>query len=159
REPSPAARELMLVAARKKHRAVPAFIEEMARSVQSSRNADQINTLGTLLESSQVREIVPDRTLQKLSDFGLRLAGDSKLDLHLRVAGVRLVGYGAEQRVSVARGLAAFLAPQTPEELQEAAVRRLGGVGAAAQEELIKAWRGLGPRRRAAALTALLSQE
>jgi putative membrane-bound dehydrogenase-like protein len=153
------ARELMIIAARKKHRAAPALVADMARLIQQAPDAEQINSLAAILESTQVREIIPNSTLKDLSHFGLKLANDPNSEPGLCVAAIRLVGFGAENWVDAARGLAKFLSPQTAEELQEAAVRRLGQIGGAGHEQLIKAWRGLGPKRRAVALGGLLSQE
>jgi putative heme-binding domain-containing protein len=113
--------------------------------------------LAAVLETVAVAEIVESRTLGSLSEFGMRLAADERAELGLRAAAIGIVG--APGSLGSAERLAKFLTPQSAEELQEAAVARLGRLGWAGDDVLISAWRGLGPKRRAAALASLLTRE
>jgi putative membrane-bound dehydrogenase-like protein len=76
-----------------------------------------------------------------------------------REAALRLLGRGAERRAADLAALAALLAPQTPVELQAAAVQALAKSGDDAVPGLLMTpWSGYGPELRSRVLDALLAR-
>jgi putative membrane-bound dehydrogenase-like protein len=87
------------------------------------------------------------------------LIADSAASLEQRRAAVGLLGLAAERRDEDLRTLATLLAPQSPVELQLAAVAALARIDTKATPELLLAgWSGYGVQLRAAALELLSSR-
>jgi putative membrane-bound dehydrogenase-like protein len=87
-------------------------------------------------------------------------AANNSADLELRSAAVRLLGRGRDQRDTDLKLLGTLLTPQTPPELQEAAIAALGRLRDESIPSLVIAhWRGLVAARRTQALDALMSRD
>jgi putative heme-binding domain-containing protein len=77
-----------------------------------------------------------------------------------RVAALRLVGRGLDQQIEDLDRLAALVSPQSPSELQQAAVAALGNLNRPQVPTLLlAAWKGISPARRGQVLDVLLSRE
>jgi putative membrane-bound dehydrogenase-like protein len=73
---------------------------------------------------------------------------------------VRLLGRGLDQHEEDVKRLASLLVPQTPEDLQAAAVTTLGKLrDARVPELLLKGWKGYGPALRSRVVDVLLQRQ
>ena len=89
-----------------------------------------------------------------------RTAANPEAELADRLAAVRVLGRGADGQDDRLRCLAELLAPQTPLELQLAAVETLGrSPNARASELLLSDWTRHGPKVHAAVVAVLLWRE
>jgi len=89
-----------------------------------------------------------------------RVAADAGQPPPARAAALSLVGREAARRAADLEFLTGFLGPQTPAELQLAAIRALGKTADAAVPTLLaRQWGGLGPASAAAAVDELLGRE
>ncbi len=87
-------------------------------------------------------------------------AADNAAELELRTAAVRLLGRGRNQRDVDLKLLGNLLTPQTPPELQQAAIAELGRLRDESIPSLLIAhWRGLVAARRTQALDALMNRD
>jgi putative membrane-bound dehydrogenase-like protein len=88
------------------------------------------------------------------------LAGDEKAPVPERVAAVRLLGRGLDRPQEDVKLLADLLVPQTPEDLQGAAVATLGVLrDPRVPEVLLRGWKAYSPSLRGRVLDALLGRE
>ena len=87
------------------------------------------------------------------------VAADAGAALPERVAAARIVGRGRTQQAEDVELLAGLLGPQSPAELQLAAVASLGRINRAnVPEKLLASWSGYGPAVRAAVLDLVTSR-
>ncbi|HYG78089.1 MAG TPA: PVC-type heme-binding CxxCH protein [Planctomycetota bacterium] len=134
----------------------------------------QMNALSVLLEAirrrgaslEKLRSSAADALtteLEKISairENARTLAAASDTEASLRAAAVRLLGYDNEQRESAAEILKPLLAPQTPTDLQLAAVKSLARLGGErVPENLLGGWNTYGPSLRSAIADELLSRD
>jgi putative heme-binding domain-containing protein len=96
------------------------------------------------------------KDLSSLFAAARQTAADAKAAPAERAEAVRLLGRGLDHQSEDAALLAALLVPQTPDEVQAAAVAGLGRLrDAAVPELLLRGWRGYGPGRRTQVLEVL----
>jgi putative membrane-bound dehydrogenase-like protein len=100
------------------------------------------------------------RRLDGLFAAARELAGDAKAPVSERAGAVRLLGRGLDRQKADLALLASLLVPQTPDEVQSAAVATLGrSRGAQVPELLLRGWAGYGPARRGQVLDVLFSRD
>ncbi|MGE5191976.1 MAG: PVC-type heme-binding CxxCH protein, partial [Deltaproteobacteria bacterium] len=143
---------------------------------QNGKFADwQFTAFARLLDSlarrneSLVKKInpakVPDTdkilvAVDRLYTAARQLSANPGAAVEVRIAALRLLGRGRDQEKSDLDTLASFLAPQTPPELQQAAVQALGRLrNDRIPGLLLEAWRGYGPARRSQVLDLLASRD
>ncbi|MBI3864601.1 MAG: HEAT repeat domain-containing protein, partial [Planctomycetia bacterium] len=108
---------------------------------------------------------LPDRDallegVDRLIVAARRIAAEDSAEIDLRLAALRLLGRGRDNREADLKLLQALLGPQSSPELQEAAVAALGRSRDESVPELLFAhWRALSAPRRAQALDVLLSRD
>ncbi len=87
------------------------------------------------------------------------IVGDATVAPSVRVAAVRVLGRGRGKQAEDTELLASLLSPQTPRELQLAAVGSLGRINrSGVPEKLLSGWAGYGPEVRNAVLDLLTSR-
>jgi putative heme-binding domain-containing protein len=102
----------------------------------------------------------PSPNLRDLRQVAQRTAANPAAELADRLAAIRVLGRGANGGDDDLRCLAELLAPQTPLQLQLAAVEALGrSPNARACELLLSNWTGRGPKVHAAVVAVLLWRE
>src|SRR5262249_43595870 len=99
------------------------------------------------------------KRLETVFEAARKVVPDAKAPLPERVQAVRLVGRGLDHPDADQGTLAGLLAPQTPENLQTAAVATLGQLqGLGSVEILLKGWKGYTPKLRSHLLDVLLGR-
>jgi putative heme-binding domain-containing protein len=129
----------------------------------------QFAALGTLLDAldgrgSSLAQLAKDgdevgaavKDLAGLFAAAREVAADGKAPAAERAQAARLLGRGLDRRPEDAALLAGLLVPQTPDELQAAAVAGLGRLrDARVPELLLHGWKGYGPALRTQVLEVL----
>jgi putative membrane-bound dehydrogenase-like protein len=131
----------------------------------------QFTTLASLLDSLDQRNASLE-DLHHAGDADLRgaVAGlaalfaaartttaDHTAPLSDRASALRLLGRGVDHRTEDVKALQDLLVPQSPDELQSAAIAALGRLrGPEVPAALVRGWRGFGPGLRGQALEVLL---
>ena len=135
--------------------------------------ADQLAALARWLDSlparktslDQLTKVADDplaarlRELPALFEHARQVATDPSRLLDIRVAAIALLGRERAKAEDDSHRLAALLAPQTPADVQAAAVRAIGRAGGPAPELLLRDWAQHSPQVRAAAADVLLARE
>src|SRR5262249_14148102 len=85
---------------------------------------------------------------------------DKKADKSDLLLAIRLLGRGLDRQAEDASTLAALLVPQTPDDVQAAAVTALGKLrDPKISEVLLRGWKGYGPGLRAGVLDTLFRRD
>ncbi len=96
----------------------------------------------------------------KLLAFARRQAADPAATLADRIAAIQLLGRGATEQKQDLAQLAELLAPQSPPQLQSAALAAIAAVGQSQTPAiLLQAWRSRSPRLQSEILQVLLSRQ
>lgn len=132
--------------------ALGAVVESLDRRNQS---------LGRLLDAvDEASRATAKNRLASVCDAARRLLGDTARPLDARLSAARVVGRFPEHASDDAKTLSSLLAPQTPTELQEAAVAAIARLpGTAAPDLLLAGWRSHSPRIRSVIVDLLLARE
>ena len=148
--------------------ATATLLKEVGTPENGKHAAWQFAALGTLLDALENRgkslaDLAKDDslspTIKDLSGLfatARELAADRKASAADRAQAVRLLGRGLDHQAEDTLLLAALLVPQTPEEVQSAAIIGLGRLrDGRATELLLKGWKGYGPALRTQVLELL----
>jgi putative membrane-bound dehydrogenase-like protein len=128
---------------------------QMARLASLLDTLDQgRSNLRALIEASGRRELTS--AIKEILAAARSVAADPKAPAPDKLLAIRLLGRGLDQLEDDRRLLASLLAPQQPEEIQAAAVQRLGGMrDAGVPEQLLASWKSLSPKLRGHVLDVL----
>jgi putative heme-binding domain-containing protein len=100
------------------------------------------------------------KQLDKLFDAARALVADPHAARAEQVLALRLLGRGPDQHQEDVARLAAFLTPQTPDDLQAAVVTGLGQLrDPHVAQTLLQGWKGYGPKLRSQVLEVLFQRE
>jgi putative membrane-bound dehydrogenase-like protein len=164
---------LRLASAQGNATATGALLKAVARTAGGKHAPWQVAALATLLDALEQR----NSSLAELAkgDAGLKTAveglgelfaaarataADARATREQRLQAIRLVGRGVDRQQEDAALLAKLLVPQTPEEVQVAAVAALGRLrDARVPEVLLGGWNGYGPGLRSQVLEVLLRRD
>lgn len=129
----------------------------------------QFAALATLLDALDARNASLAKLIQQagtdggvlgLFDAARATARDPQAPVARRRESLRLLGRGPDRQSEDAALLAALLVPQTPDELQTAAVAALGRLrGTDVPALLLRGWRGYGPALRGQVLEVLARRD
>ncbi len=119
---------------------------------------DQNRLSLALLAKEAKRPDLLDQLQRVFSDARI-IAADPKAALGDKILAIRLLGRGLDHVQEDRKLLTTFLTPQLPEDVQAAAVQRLGGIfDPRVPEQLIAPWKSLSPTVRSQVMDALLSR-
>ena len=119
----------------------------------------QLETIRVLLDSAGSSRNQPSEKLSAMLKSARALASDASTPQPLRVAAVRLLGSDASDRQADLSVLASLLTPQTPADLQTAAITSLSRMrDATASHVLLLDWKTYSPSLRVQVLDALLNR-
>ncbi len=134
-------------------------------------SAEQMLRLASLIETLEASQLSLQALAKELRDGNLiervekvfvtarELAGDEKSAVGDKVLAIRLLGRGLDHWDEDRRLLAKFLSPQLPEDVQAAAVQRLGGIfDPRVPNQFVAAWQSLSPSVRNQIVDVLLSR-
>jgi putative heme-binding domain-containing protein len=145
---------------------VRAFVERLTSPRDGRHETWQWSGLATLLEANRRRTPSAGEpstryeSIGKMTAEARTISADAKTDAGVRVQAIRVLGYSKTDRDADLKILASLLAPQTPSDVQTAAVVALGRMrDDRAGAVLLEAWSGLGPGVRRTVLDVLFSRE
>jgi putative membrane-bound dehydrogenase-like protein len=116
--------------------------------------ANRLSSLSSLAKDEKTSAAVKD--LSGLFAAARAVAADPKAPAAERAQATRLLGRGLDKQQEDAAVLANLLVPQSPDEVQSAAVTALGRLpGAQPAELLLRGWKGYGPGLRTQVLEIL----
>jgi putative heme-binding domain-containing protein len=134
-------------------------------------DGERMIMVASLLESLQqnrmsLEQVADERRHPKLRDqlnaviaAARRIAADPKSPLGDKTLAIRLLGRGVGDQAADQKLLASFLTPQVSEDIQVAALARLGDiVDPRVPHHLFAAWKGLSPMLRTQAVDVLLGR-
>jgi putative membrane-bound dehydrogenase-like protein len=150
------------------------ILNEISKGFKNYYDDWQFNALASLLDALDQRGTSLAR-LQADADTDMRAAlddlgqvfiaarvcvRDEKEPVARKAAALRLLGRGLDHQQEDRKTLAGLLVPQTPDELQAAAVMTLGTLrDPAVTEVLLRGWKGYGPALRTRVLDLLLARD
>ena len=152
--------------------AVVAVLNQVSGTPERKVEPSQIESAGVLLDAmaasqtslgaleaqgdEETRSAVA--RFSRLFDSARAIVADEAAPSDVRAGAVRLLGRGADAKQDVTT-LAGLLTPQTPPQLQSAAISALArGRDASARDVLIRNWKNFSPAARAQVLDAMLNR-
>jgi putative membrane-bound dehydrogenase-like protein len=115
------------------------------------------SSLANLAEATGNRDLV--RAADNVFAAARKVVSDPKAALGDKLLAIRLLGRGADHIDEDRRLLSAVVTPQTPEDIQAAAIQRLGGIrDPRVADQLVGHWKGLSPSLRIHVMDVLLSR-
>jgi putative membrane-bound dehydrogenase-like protein len=151
-----------------------ALLGAVGKSEGGRHAAWQFTAMGSFLDSldqrnSSLADVAKDgdavlqetvKGLNSLFGAARKASSDGVTTPQTRAQALRLLGRGLDLKREDLETLAGLLVPQSPEEVQSAAVAALGRLrGPKVPEALLRGWKGYGPALRAQALEVLLRRE
>lgn len=123
----------------------------------------QFIALGALLDTIEGRgttvQQVGGASLERLLTTARDVALDANAPAPRRALAVRLIGHGVPKNYDATKDLASLLKPETPSEVQAAAVAQLGRLrGGDVAGVLLGGWKAYGPALRNSVLDVLLAR-